>query len=334
MSSHSRRLPIYLLLDCSESMAGEAIADLERGVETMVTILRGDPQALESAYLSVITFARDARQVLPLTEILGFQCPRLSVRSGTAMGAALRLLSQCLKREVVPTTATARGDYRPLVFLFTDGQPTDAWEAPADELRRQDGTRVAQFTAIACGPDVDTEALYRITDVVLRMKDTTPQTWRKVFLWLSASVQSMQSRGATPASLPGDALEVALPEPGTRDPRPRQVFLHAVCSQNGRPYLMRFARRPRGESYVAVSSHPLDALEEDGGAELPPINTSLLEGCPGCPYCQNRGVIQCDCHAMFCADVAPNSVVTCPRCKQQGTIAPDSRGFDTRRSKG
>src|SRR5205814_1624560 len=51
MSGQLRRLPIYLLLDCSESMAGEAIADLERGVETMVTVLRGDPQALESAYL-------------------------------------------------------------------------------------------------------------------------------------------------------------------------------------------------------------------------------------------------------------------------------------------
>src|SRR5205085_5647453 len=75
MSGQLRRLPIYLLLDCSESMAGEAIADLERGVETMVTVLRGDPQALESAYVSVITFARDARQVLPLTEILSFQCP-------------------------------------------------------------------------------------------------------------------------------------------------------------------------------------------------------------------------------------------------------------------
>ncbi len=345
MSSHSRRLPIYLLLDCSESMAGEAIADLERGVETMVTLLRDDPLALESAWVSVITFARDARQILPLTEILQFQCPRLSVRSGTAMGAALKLLIQCLRREVVRTTPTTKGDYKPLVFLFTDGQPTDAWESAADEIRRQDGSPSAQITAIACGPDVETEALDRVTDVVLRMKDTTPQTWRKVFLWLSASVKSVQSTSVAPGAgglvgglaekalsyvqraglmpLPADALEVAVPQPGASDPRPRQVFLHAFCSKNGRPYLMRLARRPQGETYVPVSSHPLDALDEGGGQELPPINTSLLEGFPGCPYCENSGVIQCDCHALFCGDAAPDSVIACPSCKRQGKIAGD-----------
>ena len=193
--------------------------------------------------------------MLPLTEILDFQCPRLSVRSGTAMGAALRLLIQCLRREVVRTTPTTKGDYKPLVFLFTDGQPTDAWESAADEFRRHDGTPTAQVTAIACGPDVETEALHRITEVVLRMKDTTPQTWRKVFLWISGSVKSVQLTSVAPGGgglvgglaekalsyvqtaglmpLPADALEVAVPEPGARDPRPRQLFLHAFCSRNG-----------------------------------------------------------------------------------------------------
>src|SRR5580704_6296905 len=101
-----RRLPVYLLVDCSESMAGPAIAEVERGVQTLLTELRENPLALESCYLSVITFARQAEQVVPLTELIQFQPPKLSVRSGSSLGAALRLLLDCINREVVRNTPT------------------------------------------------------------------------------------------------------------------------------------------------------------------------------------------------------------------------------------
>src|SRR5438128_2489201 len=119
-----RRLPVYLMLDCSESMAGPAIDAVQKGVEALVNQLRGDPLALETAYLSVITFAREAKQVVPLTELIQFNAPALSVRTGTSLGAALKLLVNCLKKDIVRTTATSKGDYKPLVFLLTDGQPT------------------------------------------------------------------------------------------------------------------------------------------------------------------------------------------------------------------
>src|ERR1044072_8042327 len=120
-----RRLPVYLLLDCSESMAGPAIEAVVRGVETLVRELRSNPQAVETAHLSVITFSREARQDVPLTELMSFQPPKLRVRPGTALGSALWLLKERLEREVVKNTADIKGDYKPLVFLLTDGQPTD-----------------------------------------------------------------------------------------------------------------------------------------------------------------------------------------------------------------
>src|SRR5439155_14247146 len=90
-----RRLPVYLLLDCSESMAGPAIESVQRGVEALIGELRGNPQALETAHISVITFAKRAQQVVPLTELITFQPPKLSVRTGTSLGEALRLLLDC-----------------------------------------------------------------------------------------------------------------------------------------------------------------------------------------------------------------------------------------------
>ena len=89
-----RRLPIYLLLDCSGSMMGEPITAVQTGLQNLVATLRQDPYALETAYISVITFDSDARQTVPLTELSQFNpntlchwdncngcCPQVAVRA-------------------------------------------------------------------------------------------------------------------------------------------------------------------------------------------------------------------------------------------------------------
>ena len=84
MSEFTRRLPVYLLLDVSGSMAGDPIEAVKHGVRALTSELRGDPQALETAYLSVITFNSSARQVSPLTVVMGFRgsnCSRCGVKA-------------------------------------------------------------------------------------------------------------------------------------------------------------------------------------------------------------------------------------------------------------
>lgn len=44
-----RRLPIYFLVDVSESMVGEPIQQVENGMRQIVQELRTDPYALETA---------------------------------------------------------------------------------------------------------------------------------------------------------------------------------------------------------------------------------------------------------------------------------------------
>ena len=83
-----RRLPVYLLVDCSESMIGEGLKAVQTGVETMLRTLRTDPHALETVWVSCIAFDSQARLLFPLTELTDVQPPKLSVRPGTAIGAA------------------------------------------------------------------------------------------------------------------------------------------------------------------------------------------------------------------------------------------------------
>ena len=53
-----RRLPVYFLVDVSESMVGEPIQQVENGMRQIVQELRTDPYALETAFISVIAFAK------------------------------------------------------------------------------------------------------------------------------------------------------------------------------------------------------------------------------------------------------------------------------------
>jgi uncharacterized protein YegL len=338
----SRRLPVYLLLDCSESMAGTGIDEVNRGVNTLVTELRKNPMALETAYLSVITFSRYAKQDIPLTDIIQFQPPRLTVRPGTSMGAAVQLLLACMKREVVKSTETSKGDYKPLVFLFTDGQPTDDWAAAVSALRAVNNPKIANIYAIGCGPDVDSDTLRQVTDITMVMNDLSPEAWRKVFVWLSASVSSASVKlnsgdGQSPFAMPDLPSELTYVPAGStsyRDPTPRQVFLTALCQKSRRPYLMRFARQGNNRTYTAIASHKLEKIEEGDGDFLPPINSSLLDGCPGCPYCANEIAATCPCGAVFCESPHNHGSATCPKCNSTLGFGGSGGGFDIQRSQG
>lgn len=80
-----RRLPIYFLVDVSESMVGEPIQQVENGMRQIVQELRTDPYALETAFISVIAFAGKAKSLSPLTELTS------SIHQHSLLAAVLHL---------------------------------------------------------------------------------------------------------------------------------------------------------------------------------------------------------------------------------------------------
>lgn len=348
-----RRLPVYLLIDCSESMAGDAIQAVESGLGSLISFLRADPYALESVALSLITFGNTAKQVVPLTDLTRFQMTELVMGSGTALGAALKLWEKCMDKEVVKSTAERKGDFKPMCFIMTDGNPTDSWEAAAYEIKTKISGRKAHVIAVGCGPDASAEKLSKITDEVLLAKDLTAETLKQFFKWVSASVatasQSIESAGDSridlerlPAGYIDKASKMDIAKESTDD---QFVFLHSKCTDTKGFYIMRFQReeRKRGlfgfgkdASYNGVASHKVRDFDfsstgSEGGLT---ISAEQLENPPACPYCANSIWGKCTCGRTHCApsDFEGSIELTCPWCSQTDTYGVSS--FDVDRGRG
>lgn len=181
-----RRLPVYLLLDCSGSMSGDPIAAVNQGVKALLADLRTDPQAIETAYLSVITFASSAQQLCPLTELMAFKEPQLTAGGTTALGEALDLLDRCIDSEVQKSTENQKGDWKPLVFIMTDGQPNDSWENAARKIKTK---KVGNIIACAAGSGADTSVLKQITEIVVELNSLQPDALKAFFKWVSSSIK-------------------------------------------------------------------------------------------------------------------------------------------------
>jgi uncharacterized protein YegL len=168
-------------------MNGEPIEAVKNGVQVLISTLRTDPYALETAFLSVITFGSSAKQVVPLTELSMFQMPDIHASGATALGEALSLLAKKIDSEVTKTTAEVKGDWKPLVFLMTDGGPTDNWKNGLAEFQRR---KAGIVVACAAGNGADTNVLKQITEIVVQLDTADSATIKAFFKWVSASVST------------------------------------------------------------------------------------------------------------------------------------------------
>lgn len=186
----SRRLPVYILIDTSGSMRGEPIESVKVGLSDMIASLRLDPYALETACISIITYDREVKQLLPLTPLDTLQLPDITCpESGpTHTGAALNMLCQCYDREVNKGSREQKGDWMPLLFLLTDGKPSDlqVYEEAIDNVKRHHFTSIV---ACAAGPKARTEPLRKLTDNVFTLDTMDSSTFKKFFQWVTINVQ-------------------------------------------------------------------------------------------------------------------------------------------------
>lgn len=184
-----RRLPVYLLIDTSGSMRGEPIEAVNVGIRSMMSSLYQDPYALETACVSIITFDREVKQIVPLTSLDNLVLPPIETpESGpTHTGAALELLCSRVDAEVKRSTAKQKGDWRPLLFLMTDGHPSDIqkYKAMVPEVKKRG---FASIVACAAGPKAKVGPLSELTEHVYTLDTMDSSTFQSFFQWVSITI--------------------------------------------------------------------------------------------------------------------------------------------------
>lgn len=346
-----RRLPVFFVLDCSESMVGDSLQKMEDGLQAIVRALRTDPHALETVYISVIAFAGVAKTIAPLVELVSFYPPKLPLGGGTSLGVALETLMTELDTAVVKTTPDRKGDWKPIVYLFTDGRPTDNPNAAIDRWNAKYAKK-ATLIAVGLGQSVDFETLRRLTDNAMMFEDSQEGDFKKFINWVTASVVAQsksvgESDAQSLANIDASLMRI-FKNPPSKQADEACITLVGRCQKTRKPYLMKYDRAIQN---VATQDFKLQVsrfeiagcypLEEDYFIWSDPramdlkVNSADLIGTPGCPHCGNfTAFAACGCGKLMCINGPEEGF--CPWCKKlvSFSCSGDEDGFDVGRGRG
>ncbi|MEU8838157.1 VWA domain-containing protein [Streptomyces roseus] len=196
----NRPVHFIWLLDCSYSMQGEKIGQLNYAIREAVPEMRSVAQDNPAAQLLLrtMTFSTTARwHHKDPVPVENFTWQDVQVDGMTNLGEALQLAARELDTPPMPQRAL-----KPVLALVSDGVPTDDWKAG---LRAVDATpwgRKAVRVAIAIGADADRTVLQEfLGNPELQPLDAnTPKQLAAAIRWASTAAVKAASQmvaGAT-----------------------------------------------------------------------------------------------------------------------------------------
>ncbi len=350
-----RRLPIYFLIDVSESMVGDPINQVQDGIATIIQELKTDPNALETVWISIVVFAGQAKTIVPLQDIISFYPPKFPIGSGTSLSKGLGHLMFELRKNIVKTTAEKKGDWKPIVFLFTDGVPTDDTTVAINEWN-QNWRRTANLVAISLGNGADKHVLSKLTENILQLENTDAKSYKEFFKWVTDSIKTSSESvennksGFELANFESDNLSAIDAKKESYAPSAHVddnfVVLAAKCQNTKRTYLMKYKREVKdsvfGDFVMPTKGYRLNGAFQvdesykelsDNSSKQFQVNTEELIGAPTCPCCGNQiAFAVCQCGQIHC--IGEEEVSTCPGCGNTGRYGAGSGGFDVNRTQG
>lgn len=158
-----RQMSLFFIVDTSGSMDGEKIAAVNNAIREVLPEVADISSENADAQIKVacLQFANDVQWLFKPTDVEGLTWTDLSANGMTAMGAAFNELNSKLSRKEFLDSPT--GNFAPVLFLMSDGQPTDEYRKALDSLRENRWFKVAIRVAIAIGDDADMQVLTEFT---------------------------------------------------------------------------------------------------------------------------------------------------------------------------
>lgn len=204
----SPRCACMLVLDTSGSMSGAPIQELNQGLQAFVEAVQEDEMSAYSVEIGVITAGGTVREELPFTTANAIREVSPLVADGiTPLGAAVELALRRLEERKAAYKRAGVAYYQPWLVIISDGEPTDSWQAVA----QQTSALSQQRKLVVMPVGVQQANMATLGQFSSRpAKHLAGLKFREFFEWLSASMSRVSASNSTSSA-------VALPKTDSWD---------------------------------------------------------------------------------------------------------------------
>ncbi len=174
MKPAKKSMVLFFVIDVSTSMQGEKIDALNRAMSDVLPELVGIGGSNTDIKIAVLEFSSGFEWKTPEPiSVENYQnWVPLRAEGVTDLGAALLELNEKMSRKVFLQSTSL--SYAPVVFLVTDGYPTDDYRRGIEAIRKNNWFRHGIKIALAIGDGVDKDVLAEFTgdsDFVVEARD-------------------------------------------------------------------------------------------------------------------------------------------------------------------
>ena len=189
-----RQMVLFFVVDTSGSMQGTKIGAVNTAIREVLPELKDAGGADIDLKVACLTFSSGCQWMYP-TPIASdsFQWTTVDADGVTDLGAACRELNDKLSKNGFLKAPS--GSVAPVIFLLSDGEPTDDFESGINLLQQNNWFKHGIKVAVAIGDDANKDVLAKFTgNIEAVITVHTPEALRKWIRKVSITSSQIGSR--------------------------------------------------------------------------------------------------------------------------------------------